>query len=164
MLGEVTDEHVPSPPRQSGVLDVFGGELEWKLLVQFTERSNGVKHLSVARRVRAAASNHVRTVWPVLTDRMSERLGAVECLPECLVQVARRSWGQNVGRPRKFEKNVARLAFDRAAAGLSGRCGSSRFSPREFLDQPRCCGFLYPLSWTPMDLTTCVSRYVGYVL
>ncbi len=113
MLGEMMDEHVSTTARQSRLFDVLSSELGGKLPVQFIKRCERIEHFPMARGVRTTANDDVRAVRAMLTGRVSERFGVIQCFVQGGVEIARLRWRQHVSRPRQFEMNPVFFTFDR---------------------------------------------------
>jgi len=132
MLREVPDDHVAAAARQPGPPHVVGGELVGQAVVepaQFVER---LEHFAVAGGVGVPAGDDVAAVGAVVADGADELVAVGERVAERVAQL--------VGlRSGEYEFRVARGDRDSVRPG-----GDCRATAREFLDQPRCRGFLYP--------------------
>ena len=141
---EVANEHVPTTTCQSRVADIRCGELTRKLIVQFPERREGIKHLPVTRGIRAASGDYIRTVWSMFVAGVSERLRLIERVIECRAQITRFAGAQDVRVSRELKEYLVPIAFDVAIVRLFYvRYDGIGISTGEFLDQPQC-GLLYP--------------------
>jgi copper homeostasis protein CutC len=127
------------------VPDVFCGEFTREPVVQFPERREGIEHISVTRRVRATACDHIRAVRSVFADGVGEHLGMVKRVVERPAQVTRLIGTQDVRITEEMDEYLVTIAFDIAIARLF--CVRydliGMLSTGEFLDQPQC-GLLYP--------------------
>jgi hypothetical protein len=110
VLCEVAYQHVPSRPRDAGAADLVGGELPGETPIQPGELLEGAEHLGVARRVRAAAGDHVGAVLAVLTDGPEELAALDERVADAALEVARRGSGQFVSRAIDGQENRFALA------------------------------------------------------